>query len=48
MVTKGRNRDTAWFAMTDDEWPRLRTGYQVWLDPANFEDAGEQKTKLTF
>ena len=48
MVTKGRNRDTAWFAMTDDEWPRLRAGYHAWLDPANFDDTGQQKAKLTF
>ena len=48
MVTKGRNRDTAWFAMTDDEWPRLKAGYEVWLDPANFDAGGQQKAKLAF
>ena len=47
MVTKGQNRDTAWFAMTDDDWPRIKTGYVVWLAPENFDDSGQQKTKLT-
>ncbi len=48
MVTKGANRDTAWFAMTDDDWPRLRAGYQAWLNPANFDASGQQRAKLAF
>ena len=47
-IIKGRNRDTAWFAMTDDYWPRLKAGYEVWLDPANFDAGGQQKAKLAF
>ena len=47
VVTKGRNRDTAWFAITDDEWPRLRAAFQAWLDPANFDDQGRQRSPLT-
>ena len=31
LITKGRNRDTAWFAMTDDEWPQVRTNLERWL-----------------
>jgi RimJ/RimL family protein N-acetyltransferase len=46
-VNKGRNRDTAWFAITDDEWPRLRDAYERWLDPANFDEAGRQRTALS-
>jgi RimJ/RimL family protein N-acetyltransferase len=38
VVTKGRNRDTAWFAMIDQDWPLLTAGYERWLDPANFDD----------
>ncbi len=34
LVSKGRNRDTAWFAITDDEWPRLRAAHEAWLDDA--------------
>jgi RimJ/RimL family protein N-acetyltransferase len=48
MVAKGRNRDTAWFAMIDADWPRLKAGYERWLSPENFDEAGQQKSKLTF
>ena len=43
---KGRNRDTAWFAITDAEWPRVREAYDAWLDPANFDEAGLQRSAL--
>jgi RimJ/RimL family protein N-acetyltransferase len=46
MWTKGANRDTAWFSMLDSEWPRLRREYDRWLDPANFDAAGRQRSKL--
>lgn len=36
MVIKGRNRDTAWFAVTDRDWPALKAAYGQWLDPGNF------------
>ena len=45
-VVKGRNRDTAWFAMIDKEWPALREAYQVWLAPANFTAGGIQRESL--
>lgn len=43
---KGRNRDTAWFAITDGDWPRLKAGFQAWLDPANFDPSGQQHSRL--
>jgi RimJ/RimL family protein N-acetyltransferase len=46
MVVKGRNRDTAWYAMTDDDWPAIRAGFQSWLSPENFETDGAQKRSL--
>ncbi|MEF2073131.1 GNAT family N-acetyltransferase [Consotaella aegiceratis] len=46
MVVKGRNRDTAWFAMTDDEWPRRRSAFEAWLDTGNFDDRGRQRQSL--
>ncbi len=46
MVYKGRNRDTDWFSITDAEWPRIRAAHEAWLDPANFDEAGEQRTRL--
>jgi len=46
MVVKGHNRDTAWFAITDDEWPAVRAGFRAWLSPDNHDDGGEQKRTL--
>jgi RimJ/RimL family protein N-acetyltransferase len=46
MWTKGANRDTAWFAMIDGEWPRVRAAYGRWLEPSNFDAAGRQRTRL--
>ena len=43
---KGRNRDTAWFAIIDKDWPRIRRTFQTWLDPGNFDAAGQQKSAL--
>ena len=40
MVVKGRNRDTAWFAMTDGDWGCLKPAWEAWLDPANFDAEG--------
>lgn len=47
MVTQGRNRDTDWFSVTDGEWPAVRAVHEAWLDPANFDDAGQQRTSLS-
>jgi RimJ/RimL family protein N-acetyltransferase len=46
MIQKGQNRDTAWFAMTDGDWPALKAEYHRWLDPDNFDASGQQKTQL--
>ena len=46
MVVKGQNRDTAWFAMLDHEWPAIKARFEAWLDPANFDSAGQQKKRL--
>jgi RimJ/RimL family protein N-acetyltransferase len=45
-VVKGRNRDTAWFAAIDTEWPALEAAFETWLAPENFDAAGRQKTSL--
>ncbi len=31
MIVKGRNRDTAWFAMLDSEWPAIKRNFETWL-----------------
>lgn len=45
-VVKGRSRDTAWFSVTDAEWPRVKAAFQAWLDPANFSEDGRQRRSL--
>jgi RimJ/RimL family protein N-acetyltransferase len=47
MIVKGRNRDTAWFAMLDGEWPARKAAYACWLKPDNFDDQGLQKLRLS-
>lgn len=46
MVVKGENRDTRWFSIIDKDWPALRQAYDAWLDPANFDAAGQQRRRL--
>lgn len=46
VVYKGRSRDTAWFSITDKEWPPLRDAYQQWLAPENFDARGRQLRRL--
>ena len=46
LVYKGRNRDTAWYAIIDQDWPAIRQGFQAWFDPANFDESGRQKHSL--
>lgn len=45
-VVKGRNRDTAWFAATDQDWPSLSSAYDVWLSASNFDAEGQQAERL--
>jgi RimJ/RimL family protein N-acetyltransferase len=47
MIVKGRNRDTAWFSMLDCEWPERKRGFEQWLSPTNFDEAGRQKISLS-
>ncbi len=47
VIYKGRNRDTAWFSIIDTEWPRVKAGFEAWLDPANFDAAGRQQRSLS-
>jgi RimJ/RimL family protein N-acetyltransferase len=46
-IVKGRNRDTAWFSITDREWPRIKAAFERWLDPANFDADGRQRERLS-
>jgi RimJ/RimL family protein N-acetyltransferase len=46
-IYKGRNRDTAWYAAIDKDWPALAKAFETWLVPANFDAAGRQHVRLT-
>ncbi len=46
-VYKGRNRDTAWYAAIDREWPELKDAFSRWLDPVNFDGRGKQRLRLS-
>ena len=46
LTAKGHNRDTAWFAMTVEDWPKIRDAHRTWLSPANFDDSGKQHQSL--
>lgn len=46
LTYKYRNRDTAWFSITDKEWPAIKAGFKLWLKPENFNERGEQIQSL--
>lgn len=47
VVYKGRNRDTAWYSIIAEEWPRMRMAFETWLEPQNFDERGQQKRSLS-
>ncbi len=46
MVVKERNRDSAWFSILDGEWPVIRSAFEAWLAPENFDEKGVQRRSL--
>jgi RimJ/RimL family protein N-acetyltransferase len=46
MIAKGHNRDDAYFAMLDSEWPARKATFERWLAPENFDAAGRQRMSL--
>ena len=46
-ISKGRNRDTAWYASIDSEWPALKAAFDTWFAPANFDEQGQQIESLS-
>ena len=46
LVYKGRSRDTAWYSITDSEWPAIRDAFEQWLAPDNFDAHGSQRVQL--
>jgi len=47
IVYKGRSRDSAWFSIIDSEWPAIRSGFEQWLSPSNFDATGSQVEPLS-
>lgn len=45
-ISRGRNRDTAWFSMIDKEWPAIGAAFEAWLLPENFDSEGQQRRSL--
>jgi RimJ/RimL family protein N-acetyltransferase len=45
-VYKGRNRDTAWYAIIDRDWPAIDAELRRWLAPENFDSQRVQRTAL--
>jgi RimJ/RimL family protein N-acetyltransferase len=46
MIVRGRSRDTAWYSLVDEEWPRAKAAFQAWLAPTNFDAEGVQRQSL--
>lgn len=46
-IYKSRNRDTAWYAATSEDWPALKKAYQIWRKPENFDTDGREIKKLS-
>jgi RimJ/RimL family protein N-acetyltransferase len=47
LVVKRRNRDTAWYGLTDRDWPRTKRAFALWLEASNFDCGGHQKRRLS-
>lgn len=47
MVVKGHNRDTAWFAIMDHQWPAAKAAFETWLAAENFGPDGSQVASLS-
>ncbi len=47
LIFKGKNRDTAWYSILDDEWPEVRSKISAWLAPENFDQDWKAKTSLS-
>ncbi len=45
-ISRGENRDTAWYSMIDKEWPTLAAAFEAWLSPENFDSEGQQRRTL--
>jgi RimJ/RimL family protein N-acetyltransferase len=47
IIYKGRSRDTAWYSIVAEEWPRIRSAFETWLNPDNFDEFECQRRPLS-
>lgn len=47
VIVHGRSRDTSWFSIIDEDWALLKPAYKKWLNPQNFDENGQQKSRLS-
>ena len=47
IVQRDRNRDTAWYAIIDEDWPIIRAAFETWLADDNFDAQGSQIRSLS-
>ena len=47
-IYKKRNRDTAWFAIIDKDWKKIKASFNKFLNKSNFNKNFTQKKKLKF
>ncbi len=47
MIFKGKNRDTAWYAILDSDWPAVRGNIAAWLGDDNFAPDGLARSSLS-
>lgn len=45
-IIKGRWRDTSWYSQLAEEWPENKAKIERWLDDANFDEHGKQRSSL--
>ncbi len=46
LIFKGKNRDTAWYSILDDEWPEVGAIIESWLREENFSADGKARLSL--
>lgn len=44
--SKGKNRDTAWYSISCEEWAAVKANFEAWLKPENFDGEGQQVSSL--
>jgi len=46
LIFKGKNRDTTWYSILDDEWPEVSDIISGWLADSNFDENEKSRASL--